>query len=494
MATISNQGITSKHGRLKNTMHTIINSDLRLYIITGAIGLLLGRAVILEFLNPFGIAFLAAGMLQELNLFVVSTSILLGVLSIGDRWMLVKYIVTAVPVILVYAAVNRTGINKRLLLTVAAALTNLAAGYLIFYVQNYYMYDLMMVIIESLLVAILICIYDRSIPIVKNFRNRRLLSAEEVVAVTVLAAFCFVGTEFRIAGLSVRNISIIFIIMMFSYLGNTGTGAAVGIIMGIVQALSGSILPSAIGVYGLCGMMCGLLKNLGRFGCPLGFIISNALMTFYINGSTEVLIRFYEILAASAIFVLLPQSLMKALSGYRTVVSGEYRKERSYNLRVKENTIERLSELSEVYDTLAATLKDTVKEGSYFSQADAAQIIDKVVGKYCSGCGMTGNCWRRDFYKSYQYFFNLLTAVENGKDPQRNESFRAFRERCLKPAEIAEGLRYYYDIYRNSLGWKKKMDESRLLVSDQLKEVSAVVSNLAYKIDMDVDFDRDMEE
>ncbi|MGE5676869.1 MAG: stage II sporulation protein E [Pseudomonadota bacterium] len=494
MATISNRGITSKHGRLKNTMNTIINSDLRLYIITAAIGLLLGRAVILEFLNPFGIAFLAAGMLQELNLFVVGTSLLLGALSIGDRWMLVKYIVTTVPIILFYAAVNRSGMNKRILLPAAAALINLAAGYLIFYVQNYYMYDLMMVIIESLLVAILICIYDRSIPIVKNFKNRRLLSAEEVVAVSVLAAFCFVGTEFHIAGLSVRNISIIFIIMLFSYLGNTGTGATVGIIMGIVQALSGSILPSAIGVYGLCGMMCGLLKNLGRFGCPLGFIISNALMTFYINGSTEVLIRFYEILAASAVFVLLPPSLIKALSGYRTVISGEYGKERSYNMRVKENTIEKLSELSEVYDTLAATLKDTVREGSYFSQADAAHIIDQVVGKHCSSCGMTGNCWKRDFYKSYQYFFNLLTTVENGKDPQRNEGFKAFRERCLKPAEIAEGLRYYYDIYRNSLGWKKKMDESRLLVSDQLKEVSAVVSNLAYKIDMDVDFDRDMEE
>ncbi|KUO67713.1 MAG: hypothetical protein APF77_24725 [Clostridia bacterium BRH_c25] len=494
LATISNQSVTSKHGKLKHTMEFFINSNFKLYVILGILGLLLGRAVILDFLNPFSIAFMAAAMIQELNLFVIGTSILLGVLSVGEKGILLKYLFTSLVFILMYVASHKIKANKKLAVSIAAALANFAAGYFIFYVQNYYLYDLLMIIIESILIAVLIFIYDCSIPIIKNYKNRRLLSAEEVVAVTIMAAFCFVGAEFFIAGLSVKNIFIIFIIMIFAYLGNTGTGAAVGIIMGIVQALSGSILPSAIGVYGLCGMMCGLLKNLGRFGCPLGFIISNALMTFYINGSTEVLIRFYEILAASMLFVVIPTSLIKRLSGYKTVIAGEYLKERSYSMRVKEHTIDRLSELSGVYRSLADTLKETVQEGSYFSQTDAAQIIDQVVGKTCSGCGLGSNCWKRDFYKSYQYLFNLLTTIENGGDPKRNDGFKAFKERCLKPEEIAEGLRYYYDMYRNGLSWKKKMNESRLLVSDQLKEVSAVVSDLALRIDMDEDFDRDMEE
>lgn len=494
LATISNQGIRSKHGKLKHTMNIFISSNFKLYIILGVLGLLLGRAEILDFLNPFCIAFLAASIIQELNLFVVGISILLGVMSLGEKEMILKYLLTALPIILIYVGTHKTKVNKKLLVSITAAMANMISGYLIFYVQNYYLYDLLMVIIESILIAILIYIYDLSIPIIKNYKSRRLLSSEEVVAITVLAAFCFVGTEFLIAGLSIRNITVIFIIMIFAYLGNTGTGAAVGIIMGIVQALSGAILPSAIGVYGLCGMMCGLMKNLGRFGCPLGFIVSNALMTFYINGSTEVLIRFYEILAASIVFIALPTSLMKTLSGYRTVIAGEYLKGSSYSRRVKEHTIEKLSELSEVYETLAVTLKDTVQEGGYFSQTDAAQIIDQVVGKTCSDCGMASSCWKRDFYKSYQYLFGLLTIVENGKDPRKNDSFKAFKERCLKPGDISDGLRYYYDIYRNSLGWRKKINESRLLVSDQLKEVSVVVSDLALKIDMDVDFDKDMEE
>lgn len=494
MATISNRSTTSKHGKLKYFMDLFINSNFKLYVILGILGLLLGRAVILDYLNPFCTAFLAAAMIQELNIFVVGTSLLLGVLSVGEKGVLLKYLFTALVFIVLYVATHKLKTEKKVVVSIAAALANFAAGYFIFYVQNYYLYDLLMVIIESVLIAILIYIYDCSIPIIKNYKNRRLLSAEEVVAITILTAFCFVGTEFYVAGLSVKNISIIFIIMIFAYLGNTGTGAAVGIIMGIVQALSGSILPSAIGVYGLCGLMCGLLKNLGRYGCPLGFIISNALMTFYINGSTEVLIRFYEILAASMLFVCLPASLLKRLSGYKTVIAGEYLKERSYSMRVKERTTERLSELSAVYKSLAETLKGTVQEVSYFSQTDAAQIIDQVAEKACSDCGLNSSCWKRDFYKSYQHLFNQLTIIESGGDPKKSDSFKGFKERCLKPEEIAESLRYYYDMFRNGISWRKKMNESRLLVSDQLKEVSAVVSDLALRIDMDADFDRNMEE
>ncbi len=282
--------------------------------------------------------------------------------------------------------------------------------------------------------------------------------------------------------------------MVSAYTGNAGTCAAIGIIMGVVQALSGSILPSAIGVYGFCALMCGLLKNLGRLGCPLGFVMSNALMTFYINGSTEVLIKFYEILAASVLFLCFPQSLIKMLAAFNLSAAGEYPREKSYCTRVKEHTSKKLSEFSMVYKSLADILKGTAHENNYFSHVDTAQIIDQAVGKTCTGCGICSNCWKRDFYKSYQYLFNIIITMENGGDPKKNDNFKSFRDYCLKSEEIAESLRYYYDMYRSGLVWKKKMNEGILLVSEQLEEVSAVVYDLAVSVDIDTDYDRDMEE
>lgn len=491
---VSNRTTESKPNKLKSIINLILGNQFKVQAILSILGFLLGRAVILDFLNPFSMAYFSAAVTQELNLFLIGTSILLGILSLGQKEILLKYILSAVLFIVLYIITHKIKSDKKLVIAFAAALSNFAAGYFIFYVKNYYMYDLLMISIESLLIPVLVYIYDCSIPVIKNYKNRRLLSSEEIVAFSVLTAFGFVGAEFFIGGLSVKNISVILLIMFSSYLGSAGTGASVGIAMGIMQALSGSILPAAVGVYGLCGLMCSVMKSLGRFGCPLGFILSNALMTFYINGSTEVLIRFYEILAASVIFLLLPKEFLKRLSGYKSLIAIEHFKEQSYSKRVKEYTIDKLNELSGVFGSLSETLNGGAQENTYFSQADAAQIIDQVANNICAGCGIRSSCWKRDFYKSYQYFFGLLSIIENGGELTKRTISPDFKERCLKSEEVCTSLRHYYDLYRNGLGWKKKMNESRLMVSDQLKEVSSVVADLATKIDMDVDFDREMEE
>ncbi len=161
LATISNQSITSKNGKLKQVMNFFMNTGLRQYVILGIVGLLLGRAIILDFLNPFCTAFLAAAMIQELNPFVMGISILLGVLSIGNKGVLLKCIFVMLAFIILNFATLRIKTNKRIVISIVAALANFMAGYFIFYVQNYYLYDFLMVLIESFLIVLLIYIYDR---------------------------------------------------------------------------------------------------------------------------------------------------------------------------------------------------------------------------------------------------------------------------------------------------------------------------------------------
>ncbi len=488
------QAETGKVNTGKKTGSSILKSRLKIHGGFGLLGFLLGRAVILGYLNPFSMAFLAVSMLQEVNVAVAGAGILLGIATIAQKEILLKYLFAALLFIVSYVCLYKIKSNKKMTTALTAGLSNLIAGYFIFYIKDYFLYDLMMIGIESFLIFILVLIYDRSVPALKSIGSRRVLSSEEVVSFAVLFAFCFVGAEFTLYGMSLKNISIILLIMLFSYYGSAGTGTAVGLIMGIVQALSGSILPAAIGVYALCGLMCGVMKNLGRWACPVGFILSNALMTFYINGSTEVLIKFYEILIASALFLFLPKTLVKRFSGCKTIFAGDFSQGGTFNRRVKEHTMEKLGELSDVFNSLSQTLKDSVPANEYFSQTDAAQVIEQVAAKCCTGCGMYNNCWKRDFYKSYQHFFNLLAAAESGQALSKRNLPQEFKERCLKSEEIVHHIRHYFDLYRNSLNWKKKINESRLLVCEQLKGVSSVVSDLASKIDMDVDFDREMEE
>ncbi|MFZ5354792.1 MAG: stage II sporulation protein E [Bacillota bacterium] len=472
----------------------IAGNQLRMYTVFSVIGFLLGRAVVLDFMSPFGIAFLSVVVLHELNIALTAVSVLLGVVSIGSSELLLKYIFTTVVFTALYVIFGRVRLNKKAVISVIAAVSNLIAGYLIFYVKNYYLYDLFMIIIESVLIGVFVSVYDSAVPVIKNITKRRILSGEEIVALAILSAFCFVGADFSIFGFSIKNICIILLVMLFSYTSSTGTGAALGIILGIIQAISGSIIPAAIGVYGLCGLLCGILKGAGKLGCPIGFILGNALMTFYINGSTEVLIRFYEILTASVIFMVIPNNMIKNMFTFKTVHSFGAAQDKSFNRRVREHTKEKLKEISEVFSELAVTLKDSVESNDYFSQADAANILDQVVNKCCSSCGMCNSCWKRNFYKSYQYLFNLLSAIEGEGDTDIRAMADSMKERCIKSDELVVSLKHHYDLFRNSLSWKKKINESRLVVCDQLREVSSVVSNLALQVNMDVNFNRELEE
>ena len=493
-SSFNSETAANRINRLSSIKNILLSSQLKLGFFLSSIGFLLGRAVILDFLSPFGIAYLAVAMIHETSISFVALSVLLGAITLVQKEIVLKYILTTGIIIILHLLTSRFKVNRKLLLSLIAAGANFLAGYFIFYIKNYFAYDMLMIIIESMLIGILIYIYDSAFPAIKNFKNRKVLSTEEIIAFSILIAFCFVGAEFSIAGFSIKNICIILLILAFSYFGNAGTGAAVGIILGIIQALSGGIMPAAIGVYSLCGLLCGVLKGIGRIGCSIGFILGNALMTFYINGSTEVLIRFPEILLAAAIFMLIPKSYVEKLLSFNAVFSYDDVKSKGLSKRYKEYTLDKLNEVSDVFNTLSTTLRESLTAREYFSQTDAAQILDQAVSRSCTNCGMQSNCWKRDFYKSYQYLFGILSTIENEGENGLKLIPAAFKERCLKADQLVSDIKYYHDLFKNSLNWKKKMNENKLVVCDQLREVSTVVSNLALKIDMEVDFNRDIEE
>jgi len=491
---IVHETIISRVDRLKPLKAIIINNQLKLNVALGLIGFLLGRAVVLDYLSPFGLAYLAIYSLQGLNLGFALTGVLLGVFTIGEKEILLKYFISSIIFIVAHLATTRWRINQKAVAAVCIAIANFVAGYFVYYIRNYYIYDMLMIIIESLLIALLVYVYDGAFPVLKNLKARKTISGEEIISISVLLAFCFIGADFSIYGLSIKNISMILLIILFSFYGSAGTGAALGIILGIIQSLSGSIIPAAIGVYGLCGLLAGIVKGIGKVGVVIAFILGNALMTFYINGSTEVLIKFYEILAACILFILIPNSFVKKALTSKKIFTSDLVKDKAYNKKFKEYTTDKLSEVASVFDELALTLKDSVNGKEIYSQIDAAEILDQVVSKCCSSCGMVNNCWKRDFYKSYQYLFSFLTQIENEGSIRLESIPNAFRERCVKPEEMISSIRYYFDLYRNNLNWKKKINESRMVVCEQLKEVSTVVSDLALQIDIDINFNHSLEE
>ena len=69
----------------------------------------------------------------------------------------------------------------------------------------------------------------------------------------------------------------------------------------------------SVGSYSVAAIVCSLCKRYGKGGIITGFILSNAAITFYVNGSSQVLINLYEILIAGGLFMFMPAKKLKQM-------------------------------------------------------------------------------------------------------------------------------------------------------------------------------------
>ena len=113
---------------------------------------------------------------------------------------------------------------------------------------------------------------------------------------------------------SVSTLLSVFLILLFSYEIGVSVAAPLGMTLGLILNLSTASNPLLIVIYGICGIISGLFKEGGKILVVIGFIVSNAMMAFYLNGSTEVYIHIEEILIASIIFLIIPKFLWKKVN------------------------------------------------------------------------------------------------------------------------------------------------------------------------------------
>ena len=96
--------------------------------------------------------------------------------------------------------------------------------------------------------------------------------------------------------------------------------------------------------------MAGVFKDFGKLWVGLGFILGNAVITFYINGSTDVFIHIEETLVAIILLLLLPKSIGKRISSLKGVGDYQIERERLYGERIRNATINRLKGYSQIFN------------------------------------------------------------------------------------------------------------------------------------------------
>lgn len=481
-----------KRAQVLRNIKEILDKIYAEILLISLLSFFIARATIMDDLTPFGVAFLSAYLVKYGSSLSMPIFISFGILNIHGA-NCVQYIIPVWFIFFSYKAMQSKLDKSTLKMSIFTCISFILLKSMYILVNDYYLYDILMTIFEGIIVFTLTYIFTYSIPTVKD-KYSRVFTSEELICSAIMLALAISGLgSLSILGVSIKNIVGVFLVILFAYNKGASVGTVAGITIGLVTSMSQTNLPLVISVYGFSGLLAGLFKDIGKVGCCVGFVIGSMIMSFYIEGSIQTMLKLKEIVLAIILFILVSNIPKGLKSKIMIGVSKSNHVEEAYTSRLKDVTHNRLTEIAQVFEELGATFQRVSDKQRIVEQNDISRLVDTVVNDVCKNCAMCKFCWESDFYTTYHSMFDIMSLIELRGEITPDTLPENFIKRCIKTGLIASKCNYLFDMYKVDYKWESKIIESRQLVSQQLDGVSKIIKDLAEQIYSDVRFKQDVE-
>lgn len=470
-----------------------LNSANKLNLIVIPAAFLLGRISLMGGLMPFGIALYAATLGLNLSRVLIALAIIAGMLTSGAT---VQIYIATVSMLL-FNAMNipfKKSVGSSLRTAVTAFTGVLIPEMIITCFQGFLLYDVLKSLLNGFLIFALAFVFKNVLDVMGSTTRRHVLTNEEVLSIAIACALSIGGLgTWAVLGVSLRNILCILVILIFSYRTGAGNGAAIGVIVGTVISISSNSSPLMVSSYAFCGLLSGILRKMGKVGSCIGVLMGNAVLTFYTNGSTEVLIYLYEIIVAIVLFMLIPDKVTDAVVNKFNKALADRGDKKGYSIRIKELTVEKLNKFSKAFGEMAKTFDEISETRSITEKHDITAIFDRVADRVCKDCSLCSHCWEQNFCNTYQILFKIVEKLDCKGWIDQQDIPQYFMDRCERIDEFVKAINYTYELFKVDMVWRSRISESRGLVSQQMRSMSTIISNLAVELNTNIVFKEDIE-
>lgn len=448
-------------------------------------GLLLGRATILDQLSPFAIAFFAVIYCLRREL-AVWTGVALVAGSLLSAHAQPAYITAQIVIFLLFQKVMEKYEKSEL------SFVPVIAGITTFCVQLFShvvgtgvtWFNLTMVGIEAVLSLVLTLIFIQAIPVFAPSRKQYSLRNEEIICLIILLASVMTGTvQWEIGPVNIEHVMSRYLILLFALVGGAPLGASVGVITGMILSLADANAIYQMSLLAFAGMLAGLMREGGRLGVSLGMLLGSSILSLYIGSQTSALNSIGASVAATALFFLTTQPLLTALARYVPGTQENMKTHYEYAKRVRDVTAGRVEQFSEVFRQLSKSFKQLTSEGQETrKEAERDHFMNAVAQKTCATCFKKKTCWEGQFYQTYKYMTDMMSAIEAKETFDKKDIPGEWKKACTKTEQVLPVMKQQYSLFKNDQHWKRQIVESRQLVADQLFGVSQVMEDLAKEI------------
>lgn len=450
-----------------------------------AVAFLLGRAVILDELTPFALAFLAAMTQLKPSMQRMTVLALLGGSLTAPEMHTGMIAGQIVIYLMLHRAFSRFEQADAAKLPVFVFLSVFTVGLFaeITFAELTW-YAVMMRAVEALLSAVLTLIFLQALPVFTLSRKNYQLRQEEIICLIILLASVLTGTvQWDAGGISVEHTLSRYLILMLAFVGGAAVGASVGVVTGLILSLASLAAIQQIGLLAFAGLLGGLLKDGGKIAVGFGMLVGTSILALYIGDSAHVLQSTYESIAALLLFLFTPKGMLATVAKYVPGTQEHVKSQQDYARRVRDLTANRVMQFADVFKQLSKSFGQlTEKNYSLQQETEVEHFMNAVTSEACATCFKRKTCWTDGFHKTYQWITELTAEMESNPDFTKDQIRPEWRQLCHKTDRVHTILQKQYELYLNDLHWAKQIQESRKLVSEQLFGVAQVMDDLAKEI------------
>jgi len=441
------------------------------YFLAGIIGCFMTRANILE-IYPFAIAYMAVLVVENKKFFFPALiGIACGIFTLQDYFLFAELL----PGVLVCgfgALYIRDRQGKLLLLSGYAALTaflsSIAAHWITAGISEEI---LIMLTVQSLLTAGFVIVFHFALEhkycLVKGSFN----SEQGLVWILILSVLLCGLKGFNLGVINCQIVVLGFFILYIADRYGAGLGAGAGAILGFLLRWNFGIenLVDA-GIFGMLGFVCGGFRRFGKIGLAAAYAAVILMVTFFVNEQFLPAYLFSSFLGL-LMFILLPGKRKEKFSS------------KSRIMPEIETTVSKVKTLSHIFDQLAYSFQAAGLESKL--KPEVPELMNILVERVCKNCPTVNYCWEREFYRTYNFLFDLLVYQETEIDSdeiQLEDLPPEWKKYCGKIQEMILAARFILEQEKDREAWQKRLALNKEALAEQYRSVSQVIGHLATEL------------
>ncbi|NLM21849.1 MAG: SpoIIE family protein phosphatase [Peptococcaceae bacterium] len=447
------------------------SGSLGSYIVVAVFGCLIARANILE-IYPFALAYIAVlAMNKEQKLLPGLLGVIIGIATVQNYLLFLEVMVGALLCILCMPLIKGRSTEKLLLPLWAAICSVLPLLLVRFLSAGLTGQEIIFLIVQGALTAGFTVIFAYALAHKENIMKGSLGGEQALVWIVLLAVSLSGLHNIEIGSVNLQIVTLSFFILFIVDRFGAGAGAGSGAILGFLLQWDFSIanLVNA-GIYGLVGFACGGFRRFGKLGLAISFASITMIITFFVNEGF-LWSHLYSSGLGLLLFILFPGKKKNKIQ-LKSRVMPEV-----------ETTVSKVKTLAEIFDQLAYGFQAAGLEQKL--KPEIPELMNILVERVCKNCPTANYCWEREFYRTYNFIFDLLAYQEeimSSPDDDVHEVPEEWRRYCGRLKEMMLAAGFIVEQQKDREVWQKRLALNRYAVAEQYRNVSQVIGHLAKEL------------